>query len=203
MASLRERSSLQFFSRDPAVGIAIAVTRRGHHRGRQGWRWGLAVPFALPLQIRQVVTQWLLVEARLAPARLVPVGRPEARRVRCQNLIDDDQGSFRRRAEFELRIGDDDAALRRVRSPGAIQIEAGLAQSLGGSTAQAARDVVEGDVLVVTLFGLGRGRKDRRIETRALDESLRPPQRLPRERTRLFVLGPRRSREIPTHHTFE
>src|SRR5881396_2449941 len=56
---------LQFFSRDPLVGVAVALTGRGDHLGRQRRRRGFAVPFALTLQICQVVAQRLLVETGL------------------------------------------------------------------------------------------------------------------------------------------
>src|SRR6267143_5160567 len=127
MAILRARSSLQLCSGDAAVGIPIAFTRRVHDLRRQRWWWRFSVPLSLLLQIGQVIAQRLLVEARLAASCLIAVGRPEARRVGRQDLVDDDQLAVPRRAEFEFRVRDDDAARLRVIAARLIERQTGTA----------------------------------------------------------------------------
>ena len=144
-------------------------------------------------QTRQVIAQRLLVETGLAVPGLIAVGRPEPRGVGRQDLVDHDQLTLRRRAEFEFGVGDDDAALRRVIAARLVQSQAGATQPLGGEPAEAAHDVFEGDVLVVPLLGLGRGRENRGIELGAFDEPL--GHRLAGERSRFLILRPGRARD--------
>src|SRR5205814_7602701 len=75
-------------ARDQAVRLEIARARRLHDLRWQQRRRRVAVPLPLLLQPRQVIAQWLLVEARLRASRLVAVRRPEARRVGCEDLVD-------------------------------------------------------------------------------------------------------------------
>ena len=58
------------------------------------------------------VAQRLLVEAGLRLARLIAVGRPEARAVGRQDLVDQDDLARPGAAELELGVGDDDALLQ-------------------------------------------------------------------------------------------
>src|SRR6267143_5489963 len=157
MAILRARSSLQLCSGDAPVGIPIAFTRRVPDLRRQRWWWRFSVPLSVLLQIGQVIAQRLLVEARLAASCLIAVGRPEARGVGRQDLVDDDQCAVRRRPEFEFRVGDDDAALRSIITAYLIQRETGATYALGHESTEATHDVVKGDVLVVPLFSFRRG----------------------------------------------
>src|SRR2546430_11300893 len=109
---------------DPEVRLEITLARRPHYLRRQGRRRRDAVPLALLFQAREVVTQRLLVEARLALAGLIAVRGPEARRVGGEDLVDDQEPAIRRRAELELRVGDVDAASRRVLAACLVQVEA-------------------------------------------------------------------------------
>src|SRR6266540_5094940 len=114
MAIPRARASLQVGAGYASEGIPIPLTRGMDDLGREG-RWRrLSVPRALLLQVGQVVAQRLLVETGLATARLVRVSGPEARGIGRQDLVDDHQLALRRRPKFELGIGDDNAALRRI-----------------------------------------------------------------------------------------
>src|SRR5213596_3716385 len=123
MAILRVRSSLQLGSRNAAIRIPVALARRLHHLVRQRRRRRLSIPLSLLLQARQVVAQRLLVEAWLALARLIAVGRPKPRGIGSEDLVDDDQVAVGRGPELELRVGDDDTALRRVIATGLVQRE--------------------------------------------------------------------------------
>src|SRR5258706_13320024 len=125
MAIPRALSSLQLCSGDAPIGIAIAFAGRVYDLGRQGRRRSLAIPLSLLLQVGQIIAQRLLVEAWLALARLIAVGRPEARRVGRQDLVDDEQFAVRRRPEFEFRVRDDDSALRGRIAACLIQRETG------------------------------------------------------------------------------
>src|SRR5213593_3760879 len=125
MAILRVRSSLQLGSRNAAIRIPVALARRLHHLVGQRGRRRLSVPLSLLLQARQVVAQRLLVEAWLALARLIAVGRQEPRGIGCEDLVDGDQLALGSCPELELRVRDDDAALRRVVATGLVQRETG------------------------------------------------------------------------------
>src|SRR5439155_12307690 len=148
----RALSSLQLGSRNAPIRVPIALTGCVHDVGRQGrWR-SLAIPRALLLQVRQVIAQRLFVEARLAAARLIAVGGPEARGVGRQDLVDDDEIAVRCGPKLELRVGDDDPALRGVVAARLVQRQTGATEPLRGEAPEALDDVVEGDVLVVPLF---------------------------------------------------
>ena len=73
----------------------------------------------VPADRLEVVAHELLVEARLRTTRRIVVARPEARRIGRQRLVDEDDlipaGAVGDAAEFEFRVGDDDAALPRRR----------------------------------------------------------------------------------------
>src|SRR5207249_5496072 len=116
------------------VGLEVPLARCLHDPPRKGRRRGGAVPLADLLQTREVIAQRLLVEARLAPAGRVPVGRPEARRVGRQYLVDHEQATVGRAAELELRIGDDDPPRRRVAAARLVQAEARTLELLGEGT---------------------------------------------------------------------
>src|SRR6266404_7702508 len=75
----------------------------------EGWRGRLFVP----ANFFEVIPYILLIVGILRLARLIGVGRPEARGIRCKNFIcqGDALGGL---SKFKLSVGDDDAALPRV-----------------------------------------------------------------------------------------
>src|SRR2546428_13720304 len=99
----------------------MPLARRLHDLPWQRRRRCVAVPLALLLQAREIVAQRLLVEARLAPARCVAIGRPEPGGVGRENLVDHEQATVGRAAELELRIGEDDAPGPRAGAPPPVQ----------------------------------------------------------------------------------
>src|SRR5215210_7014473 len=118
--------------------------------------WGL-----VPAQRLAVVTDELLVERRLWPARDVLVRGPEAGGVRRERLVGEDESAVGVDAELELRVGDDDAALQRMCGGELVQGERGrldLTEPLIAHEPGRGREV---DVLVVTLLRLRGGREDR------------------------------------------
>src|SRR6267378_5621019 len=80
-------SDIQSATRNPIVRLQVPLTRRLHDLPWQRRRRGVPVPLALLLETREVIAQRLLVEARLAPAGRVPVGRPEPGGVGRENLV--------------------------------------------------------------------------------------------------------------------
>ncbi len=99
--------------RRSAARMPRGIARSWPQRPRPGGQGPGASPFqrpCMPLGI-EPVAKWLLVEARLRLAGLVPVGRPEPRAVGGQHLVDQ-QGAPVDAAELELCVGDDDAARR-------------------------------------------------------------------------------------------
>ena len=89
----------------------------------------------------QPVADELLVERRLASARLVLVGRPEPRAVRRQHFVDQNQLVVDQ-AELELRVGDDDAALERVFRAARVEVDAPLRKLLGQLAADPRHQVI-------------------------------------------------------------
>ena len=65
-----------------------------------------------------------------AASRLVPVGGPEPRAVGRQHFVDQDDLAAAV-AEFELRVGDDDAPGRGVLGGPGVDVEAAAAQLVG------------------------------------------------------------------------
>src|SRR2546421_6845237 len=178
----RSSCGLQLLPGNQSIRLQIPLARRLYHLRGQRRRRRVPVPRALLLQPRQVVAQRLFVEARLAPAGLIAVGGPEARRVGREDLVDHQQPSVRCRPELELRVGDDDAARGRVAATRVVQAQARPLELLGQWTPDRLHDVRERDVLVVPDLGLRGGREDRRIQPRALHQARRgrlPPQPAP------------------------
>ena len=83
--------------------------------------------------VGEPVADELLVERRLAAARLVLVGRPEPRAVGRQHFVDQNQLAVDL-AELELRVGDDDAA-----AAGRTRRRAGRCRGCGGAAPRPAR----------------------------------------------------------------
>src|SRR6266403_4167546 len=75
----------------------------------EGWRGRLFVP----ANFFEVIPYILLIVGILRLARLVGVGRPEARGIRCEHFIrqGDALGGL---PKFKLGVGDEDAALPRI-----------------------------------------------------------------------------------------
>src|SRR4029077_18564524 len=99
--SLGERNSRQACER-------VAVLFAGA-RDDLGWQFR-SRPLLVAVTRPQGVAYELLVEARRAHARAIAVRGPEARGVRRQHLVDEGQCALLVEAEFELGVGDDDAA---------------------------------------------------------------------------------------------
>src|SRR5881397_960005 len=101
---------------DPFVGLPVGVFGPLDHAGRQLRRRWLVVP---PARIEPVPDE-LLVERWLGRAGRVAIGRPEARRVRREHLVHQDQLAIDE-AELELRVRHDDAALSGDLRPSLVQ----------------------------------------------------------------------------------
>ena len=82
-----------------------------------------------PLPLSQSRTNCLSNDGCPRPG-LIAVGRPEPRAVGRQHFVDQRSARRRRSAEFELRVGDDDAALQRVPGAARVHLEAPLPQLL-------------------------------------------------------------------------
>src|SRR5205085_11020741 len=91
--------------------IRLQVFRLGfrYHFWRQRWGGGSLIP----RESFEIIADKLLVEARLAPARLILAGRPEAGGIRREHFVDQDELSVAQ-TEFKFRIGYDDAPLAGV-----------------------------------------------------------------------------------------
>src|SRR4051812_36797155 len=92
------------------VGLDVFGPRLLDHVGRQLRRRRLLVPAGL----RGPIADELLVEGGGRRAGLVAGGGPEARGVRGQHLVGEDDLGTGAAAELELRVGEDDPALGRV-----------------------------------------------------------------------------------------
>src|SRR5688572_12191760 len=101
---------IQWSSRDEPVRLEVSLARRLDNALGQRGSGRVAVPASGLALTVEVIAQRLLVEARLAATWLIAVRRPEARAVRRQHLVDQ-QDPPALGSEFELRVGDDDAAL--------------------------------------------------------------------------------------------
>src|SRR2546429_8444956 len=97
-------------ARDQAVRLEIARARRLHDLRWQRRRRRVAVPLPLLLQPRQVIAQWLLVEARLRASRLVAARRPQALRVGPEDLLFPYHAPHRHRTETQRGALHDDGA---------------------------------------------------------------------------------------------
>src|SRR5690242_7669249 len=83
----------------------------------------------VPVAVDEIVADVLLVEALRRAAGAVAFLGPEARGVRCQDFVDQDQLAVAD-AEFEFRVGDDDAFLLRHLARAAIDRETRVAELL-------------------------------------------------------------------------
>ncbi len=89
----------------------------------------------------QPVTDELLVEGRLAMARLISLERPEAAGVGCEHFVAEDDISVFVQTELELGIGDDDPAGERVIRALLVECDRAVAELLG------VFDAVSGELL--------------------------------------------------------
>ena len=181
---------------DALVGLDVERAGALDHVVRELRRGRRLVPAGGARPVAHV----LLVEARLPAARLVAVGRPEARRVGRQDLVAEHDRAVGAAAELELGVGEDDPALARVlgaapvdrdRQPAQLLQQLAVADDLGGA--------VEVDVLVVVAhLGLGRGREDRLRQLLGLAQ---PGRQLdPADRAGGLVVLPARAGDVAAHH---
>src|SRR6202521_1826527 len=120
----------------------------------------------VPVEGLQVVAYELLVEARRAHTPAIAVRGPEARGVRRQHFVDERQPAVAVDTEFELGVGDDDAAAARVFGREAIQRERGVAYRGGKLWTDERGHFLETDVLIVSAdLRLGRRREQRLRQT--------------------------------------
>ena len=132
-------------------------------------------------------------------AGLVAVRRPEARRVGREHLVAEDDRAVGAAAELELRVGEDDPALARVRGAELVDGDREAAQLLEQrAVADDLGGAVEVHVLVVVAdLGLGRGREDRLGQLLGL---LQPVRQLdPADRAGGLVVLPARPGDVAAH----
>ena len=113
-----------------------------------------------PLDAFEVVANKLLVERGLGAAGRVLRGGPEARRIGSERFIDPDQLAVEE-AEFELGIGEKNAARLGVSGGAAINFEGGSANLFGEGLADNLSGTVKRDVLIVPAGSFGGGSEDR------------------------------------------
>src|SRR5881394_630383 len=112
-------SALEGALRDPLIGLDVLGPRLLDHVGRQlGRRW-----LVIPAGGIGPVANELLVKGRLRLARLIAVGRPEARGVGGKYLVGKDDLGAGVATELELGIGEDDAALSRVLGTALVDLD--------------------------------------------------------------------------------
>src|SRR5579884_323800 len=143
---------------DPLVGLDVLLAGARHDLvgNRRGGRRPVPPGGGGP------VADELLVEARLAAARLVLVGGPEARGVRGAYLVAERQRPVRVEPELELGVGQDDAPLAGVGGGVLVEGEGDLAHALGKrAVADQLHRPLEVDRLVVPGLGLSGGGEDR------------------------------------------
>src|SRR6266542_5122250 len=134
------RGNLQVLARQSFVGFDVLVARPGDDLVREP---GCGRRF-VPIQGFEVIAEELFVEARLAAARLVLVGRPETGRVGCQRLVNENQSSFIK-AEFKFRVGDEDPAPAGVAAGGLVNLQAEVTDLFGDVRAEQLRGLLEGN----------------------------------------------------------
>src|SRR5215217_2781978 len=135
----------KILSRQKLERFEVFVARVLHHVGGELG----AGRFLVPGERLEPVAQVLLVEALLVAAFGVILGGPEARGVGREHLVDEDDLAVLR-AELELGVGQDHAALLRVVARALVDLEAALAQLLGEVlVAHDADHLLEGNILVV------------------------------------------------------
>src|SRR5215211_1594536 len=184
---------------DALVGVDVQLAgARDHVVGERRGRRRL-----VPARARGPVAHVLLVEARLAVAGLVALRRPEARGVRRERLVAEHDRPVRAPAELELRVGEDDPALARMRRAELVYRYRQAAQLLQQrAVADDLSGAVEVDVLVVVAnLGLGRRREDRLGQLLRLLEPVR--QLDPADGAARLVVLPARARDVAAHDALD
>src|ERR1039457_5826316 len=126
----------------------------------------------VPIQHFEVIADELFVEARLRLARYVRVGGPEARAVRRERFVDEEQ-LVTIETKFEFRVGDDDAALGGVIAGEAVEREGNVPDLFGERLANNLGAAVKIDVLIVARLGLRGGCKYRVGKGTRFDQAFR------------------------------
>src|SRR5262249_39120101 len=141
--------------------IKVSFARSVDDLGRQvRWR-SLTVPSpGSPLAV-EIVTQRLLVEARLPTSGCVTLRRPEPRAVGSQHLVDQEDAAVCSDPELELGIRDDNAALRRSGLTVGVDCAGSPLQLASDLGAENPAHVCNRDVLVVSSLDLGGGTEQR------------------------------------------
>src|SRR5262249_18898921 len=147
----------QFAPCQHPVRLDVLLTGLVRYILRQSGRGRLLVP----LDCFQIVANKLLVVRFLRPPRLVPVRRPEARRIGCQYFIRQNKALLCL-PEFKFGIGDDDAAARGIVRRLLIDRQGQVAQLLRQLPARPPGHFRKGNVLIVTAQRL-RGRREDRL----------------------------------------
>ncbi len=101
----------------------------------------------------------MFVKTRLRFARGIRVGGPEAGAVGREGFVDEKQ-LIAIEAEFEFRVGDNNAALGGVIAGEAVQRQRNVADSFSERLADDFGATAEVDVLIVARLGFGRGREN-------------------------------------------
>src|SRR5436190_24318240 len=101
---------MELLSCDPSKGVEISGTCRIDDARRQRRRRVVTAPPASAAFTVQVITQRLLVEARLRTSWPIAIRWPEARAVRREHLVDQRDGASGVAPEFKLGVSDDDPA---------------------------------------------------------------------------------------------
>ena len=117
----------------------------------------------VPVQRFEIVAHELLVETRRADAGFVGGHRPEARRIRRQHFVDQDQIAGLVGAELELGVRDDDVARAGMRGGEDVERQRDPADALGVLASDRLDDGGEVDVLIVLAGGRLRCRREQRL----------------------------------------
>src|SRR5438270_9164366 len=128
--------------------VEIARARRDHELSWHGGRRVLAVPSARPSLAVQIISQWLLVEARLRAAGKIAIRRPEPGAIRREHLVDQGDRATRVAAELELGIRDDDSLVAGDRGTEGIDLKAETLQLRGDRFTEGRCHFAPRDVLV-------------------------------------------------------
>src|SRR5450755_2297293 len=143
---------VELLAADALVGLDVLLAgARDHVVGDRRRR-----RVAIPARPRRPVAYELLVEAGLAAAGLVAVGRPETRGVRRADLVADRQPAVGVQTELELGVGEDDPVGASVVGGVLIERQRDVADALGQlAIADQLDGSLEVDRLVVADLGLG------------------------------------------------
>src|SRR4051794_6688960 len=193
-------SNCQLMAGDAAVSLEIAFAGGVNDAGWQRWWRRFAIPAACPALDVKVVAQRLLVETRLRLTGLVRVRRPEPRTVWRHHLVNQDDMAILIAAEFEFGVGDDDALAAADLFAKRIDRAGHALERICRFIAQDLAHPRDGDVLVMTGFGLGCRAEDRWIELGAFQQT--SGKCFTGQGATLCVFLPRRTREVAADYAF-